>query len=169
MKQSYQYRRVNTMLLQRTVTNKRETEEGYKDYSDNILHVNVLMALNDCRLMSLVIIPSDTNSFIPYQIKSALIKVFFSFSLSSDGKPFFQPEQVRRGRMPFPPPPSSGSNPKSNTSSNFQAQKTNWKWLRPDAVLAIAVVIFLSFNFVSFSNLGWNEFRFLGTSSIKST
>jgi len=44
-----------------------------------------------------------------------------------DGKPFFQREKVRRGRMPFPPPPSSGSNPKSNTSSNFQAQKTNWK------------------------------------------
>ena len=124
------------------------------------------------------------------------LRLFFSFSLSLDGKPSFQPEKATRGRMPFPrPPPSSNSNPMSNTSSNFQTPKTNWKWLHPGAVfndgcnLRSGVPIFfsrtfpprnkgmpdrrlrwlwlLSSLFVSFINLGWNEFRYLGTSIIK--
>ena len=95
------------------------------------------------------------------------LRMFFSFPLSSDGKPFFQPEKATRGRMPFPrPPPSSNSNPMSNTSSNFQTPKTNWKWLHPGAVFNDGCDYCPLFLF-RFINLGWNEFRYLGTSIIK--
>lgn len=41
-----------------------------------------------------------------------------------DGKPTME---LTPGRMQFPRPPSSGSDAKSNTSSNSQAKKKNWK------------------------------------------
>ena len=95
------------------------------------------------------------------------LRMFFSFPLSSDGKPFFQEARATRGRMPFPrPPPSSNSNPMSNTSSNFQTPKTNWKWLHPGAVFNDGCDYCPLFLF-RFINLGWNEFRYLGTSIIK--